>query len=236
MKYLAFLSLILSVCFTNAQSVILFEKDSISEIYENVDISENFTDFGLDLFFKNNTDEEISVGWRREFSENCPLEWNVVSIDQFYSYVWGINESQNPIPMSPVDSNFIIRQLFYPRMVPGCCDVKIIFYLEEEPENSIDTAYYHIEINADGCLSTSISNTEYKSLILHPNPSSDIVRIVSDESFQSVHVYDISGTLMYTSYSNSTSNIDVSSLAPGVYYCKLQSETGLLYSHKIVKE
>ena len=113
----------------NAQEVILFEQDSVSQINIGVDILNMSEDFPLDLFYKNNTSDTIKVNWRREFGANCPLEWDIVVADQNLTFTPEINESLASIPMNPSDSNFIIRQLVYPRSIAGCCDIKIILSL-----------------------------------------------------------------------------------------------------------
>jgi len=145
MKFLSLLFLLFFVTNLLAQSVILLEEDSVFQIHENVDLSDNFIQFQLDLFYKNNTNENISVNWRREFGDNCPLQWDVFTSDQIISYIPQVNESMQPIPMTSVDSHFIVREIFTPRMVEGCCDIKMIFSLDGAPETPIDTGYYHIE-------------------------------------------------------------------------------------------
>lgn len=57
----------------------------------------------MDIFFKNNTNENIEVNRKKEFDENCPLEWDIIVADQFNTYVPEIYESVVPMPLTSTD-------------------------------------------------------------------------------------------------------------------------------------
>jgi hypothetical protein len=219
----------------SAQSVILFEQDSVSEVFESQDISDNTGNFALDLFFENNTDEAISVNWRRELSENCPVEWEVITADQLYTYVPGVNESQLPLEMIATDSHFIIRQLFWPNDVAGCCDMKVIFSLDGAPESPIDTGYYHVEINST-CFATSVFDEELEELNIYPNPASSIIYIENSHSIEAIEIVDLTGKLCYQIKESNVTEIDISFLPKGLYYLKVKTASGGVGIRKVVRE
>ena len=229
MKFSFLLFLLFFVAKLPAQSIILLEEDSVSQVLENVDLSDNFTQFQLDLFYKNNTNENISVNWRREFGENCPLEWDVFTSDQIISYIPQVNESMQPIPMTPVDSHFIVREIFYPRMVNGCCDIIMIFSLDGTPETPIDTGYYHIEINDTGCMATSIQELDLGQFKIYPNPVSDIFNMENSHLIESFEILDLTGKIY-------PPTIDVSLFPPGFYFCKIKTTSNQTIIQKFVKQ
>jgi hypothetical protein len=219
----------------NAQSFILLEQDSVFQVNENVDISDGFEDFALDLFFKNNTNDTLVVNWRREFDENCPLSWDVATVDQLYSYVPDINESQIPMLLTPLDSHFIVRQLFWPRTTAGCCGVKVIFYLEEAPDTPIDTGYYYIAINSNECFVTSTIEEELENFVVYPNPVSNVLNIQNSQLIESIQIVDWIGKGYPFNIESGSDQIDISSLQPGVYYLKIKGSSGKALTKKFVK-
>lgn len=230
---LAFFVCLTSLCL-NAQSVILFEQDYISRTYTNVDISDDTEDFILELFFKNNTNNDLAVNWRREFSNNCPLAWEVFVSDDIISYQPDINESQLAIPVMVGDSNLIVKLHYYPHTVSGCCDIKMIFSLDGAPNNPIDTAYYQIEINAAGCLSSTLIEEEDRQLKIYPNPTSGTLNFEGVNNFESIEIFELSGKLRYQNKVSVFDAIDISAFPSGIYICKLRSTSGKVFTKKVV--
>lgn len=76
--------------------------------------------------------------------------------------------------------------------------------------------------------------TKELQLTIHPNPSSDYVRIntINNEQVENIQVFDINGKLVI-SKSNS-SEINISNLSKGVYFAKIQID-GKLINKKIIK-
>lgn len=228
--------LILITCFSiRAQQIILLEQDSISQVYENIDISLGYEDFPLDLFFKNNTNETIVLNWRRELADNCPTYWDILSADTEATYFSHTDESQIPISMSPADSNFLISQIFLPRSMPGCCDIKVIFSLEDAPNQPVDTAYYHIEINSTNCLSTSVEQQNQEKVRIYPNPSSGYINVEIENAIDAIHILDMSGRTIVNSFAVEPKGIDISSIDSGVYACKIELASGHTILKRIIK-
>ncbi len=234
MKYILTLFWLCFGLIIQAQSVILLEEEYVSGIYENLDISDNFNDISLDLYFKNNTDNDINVNWKREFSDECPLEWDVLTADQILTYTPPVNESQMPIPLSPTDSHIIVRQIFWPNTIPGCCDIMMTFSLDGAPENPIDTGYYHIEINAEACASTSVPEASEASIDIYPNPADDLLHITQTESIQSIKIFDTKGMECLEFKEIVDSSLDISKLSPGLYHCSITHKDHRILHHRLL--
>ena len=169
-------------------------------------------------------------------SEDCPIDWDIISGDNLFTYIPVINESQIPIPLAPSDSNFILQQVVFPRGVSGCCDIKVIFSLEGSPDNPIDTGYYHIEINSNGCLASSVFDREVETVHIYPNPTSDLLFIENFASFVSIEILDLTGKVYYQRMSPIQKQINIASFPRGVYICKLKSNSGEFLVKRILKQ
>ena len=65
-----------------------------------------------------------------------------------------------------------------------------------------------------------VSDIDLKGITLHPNPAQDILFIDSLETFDSVQIYTLTGSLLKET---SNSPIDVSDLASGLYFVKVST-------------
>ena len=233
MKYLLSFVLLFSLVLVTAQNVILFEDDMVSQVNENVDISSAGSDFALEVYFQNVTDDTISVKWRREYAENCPNEWDVFVVDQFYSYVPSIDEALQSMILTPVDSHFITRNIYLPKGVPGCCDMKMIFFLDGFPDDPIDTAYFHMEINPENCGINPVLESPQTEFSIFPNPASTFFTIDNFDDAENVTIYDVKGQIQL-GYSKNSSEVDISSLANGIYFLQIASLQGELHFEKLI--
>lgn len=220
----------------SAQQTILLEQDSAIQIHQNVDISNEFQEFAVDLFFKNNTNDTILVNWKRSFGPNCPLGWDVVSADQFLTYVPSIHESQTPILMTPTDSHFILRQLFYPRQLAGCCNVHVVFSLDDAPNTPIDSGYYYIEINADDCGVSAVAYENRDQIQMYPNPTSTTLFMENSFLIQSIEVLDFTGNTVLHIKDRHIDEIDFFSFPTGIYFVKITDVYERQTIRKVVKQ
>jgi hypothetical protein len=78
-------------------------------------------------------------------------------------------------------------------------------------------------------LTTGVENTTIEEINFYPNPTTDVVYITGAKG--QVNVYDLSGQLVLTQQINSSGNIQVSSLASGVYVVKVNGK-----NFKLIKE
>ena len=236
MKLFIQLSFLFFIGSVNAQSVILLEQDTATQIHENVDLSDIYEAFFVDLLYRNNTDETISVLWSRAIGENCPEEWDVISADMNITYPPFVNEAAIPLTLEPGGPNTFLRKEFYPKGVPGCCDVRVVFFLEETPENPIDTGYFHIEINDVGCVMTSVSDEAIAALHFYPNPTRNVLNIEGGLIIESIEISDVAGRVYDVPFVANSTQIDLSALPPSVYIIKARSRDGDLWVGKVLKQ
>ena len=78
-----------------------------------------------------------------------------------------------------------------------------------------------------------MNDNSLSALAVYPNPTTGIINIQNAEGIKKASLTDVSGKVFnVTVVSNA---IDMSTLAPGVYFLTLQTETGTT-TRKIVKE
>jgi len=80
-----------------------------------------------------------------------------------------------------------------------------------------------------------VETPQASSLKYFPNPVKDILQIATDEQIDSVKIYNIEGREV-SGFIVSNKNIDMQSLATGIYMVKLQLENGNSENFKIVKQ
>lgn len=88
---------------------------------------------------------------------------------------------------------------------------------------------------------TSVSETTTEnSFEVYPNPANDKLRIKNAElKIKSVEIFDVLGQLVFSEKQetgNKKQVIDISSLSPGIYFCKVVGEGNAIGTKKIVKE
>lgn len=81
--------------------------------------------------------------------------------------------------------------------------------------------------------SNSISN----SISIYPNPSNDVVRVISINKIGKINMVDCLGQIVYTEKTNSyTSTINVSNLPEGIYFAQIETEKGFTTEKIIIKK
>lgn len=103
-----------------------------------------------------------------------------------------------------------------------------IFFDYNEPIlTNVETTTYQSLSNAIHILDATVT--------VYPNPSNSIINIASNNTIQSVELYDIQGRVLQTTVENSeTTTLDISSRDNGVYFLKINTENGSKVE-KIVK-
>ncbi|MBR4535281.1 MAG: T9SS type A sorting domain-containing protein, partial [Bacteroidales bacterium] len=115
--------------------------------------------------------------------------------------------------------------------------------------------YIHNYNNGDGCPSadtlhltiTTVGINEYNSLsglhiIVYPNPAHDVVNIKVDDEFThltNADIYDATGRRVKTlrwAEANSTQQINMEDLTPGLYFIRLFNDKQDLGIRKIIKQ
>ncbi|MFY7757783.1 MAG: T9SS type A sorting domain-containing protein, partial [Flavobacterium stagni] len=70
-----------------------------------------------------------------------------------------------------------------------------------------------------------------------PNPTNGIVQIQSKTPLQSIAVYNVTGQLLYSeALKDTTTNVDISSFAPGTYFFSLQFDEDHTVHFKVIKK
>jgi hypothetical protein len=83
-------------------------------------------------------------------------------------------------------------------------------------------------------LTTNRAVDARKSIIVYPNPCTDLLKIVTDnEAVIQVCITDVLGKIVYKS--KGTNNCDVSGLRKGIYLVKV-TKGNILFSQKLIKE
>lgn len=86
---------------------------------------------------------------------------------------------------------------------------------------------------------TSLNNGGFNpdaSLSVYPNPTSSILNITSDNTIESIELYDIQGRILEKSFQNSNAVIlDISNRQSGIYFLKISSDKGSKVE-KVVKK
>ena len=110
---------------------------------------------------------------------------------------------------------------------------KWIGFLEADTtafREAIDSALFVIE---NGVVETGKNN----NIKIYPSPSSDVIRISIDDpaiEIESIHIFDVSGKLVlnHTLLNPATMEINVASLADGMYFMRLETKNGQQLTEK----
>jgi hypothetical protein len=77
----------------------------------------------------------------------------------------------------------------------------------------------------------------YVDFSYYPNPSNGWVTIESKTALKNVHVFNLTGQLLYSSQLNDlTTTVDLSSFATGTYFFKIQFENNQTATVKVVRD
>ncbi len=71
---------------------------------------------------------------------------------------------------------------------------------------------------------------------VYPNPAGDYFNVVSTERIARISIMDVTGRVRSEINNNTQNKIDISSLSQGIYIVKLETENGVVSTHKINKK
>lgn len=106
-----------------------------------------------------------------------------------------------------------------------------------------NTGSYAVQITENGCIQTSecldvqitsVKNETNGYFHVSPNPTTNIIKVNSDQSIQKIFVQDISGKTVLTILNSSTA--DLSNIAPGLYFLTMQFANGTTGNTKVLKQ
>jgi hypothetical protein len=103
------------------------------------------------------------------------------------------------------------------------------------PVNRAGVYSYFIYVTYDSSLVLSNASDllEYSSLSVHPNPSSGIFTVQSEEKFSCLTVFNALGACILK---NDEPLIDISGHPAGIYFVEIQTADGKIQRQKLVKE
>ena len=220
-----------------AQSMLHIDPDQFEEIRLNIDISDEYFNIDMESFLTNLSPDTINLKWKRSISENCPDEWDIFVSDFYISYLPWIDSNVISLDLLPLDSNqyFIIQ--VYPRSVPGCCDLNVVFSDYYDANLIYDTIHYSIKINDELCLPTSTIDKKLLNMKfdVYPNPVITYFRVGSDIDFDTILIYDFTGKLLKKINKPTKNKIDVAELQNGYYHLQFILGNQIMGQTRIIK-
>jgi hypothetical protein len=98
-------------------------------------------------------------------------------------------------------------------------------------ESSVGTVEFLVEIDGELLKVTEVSSTPK----LYPNPANDQVRIMANNSIESVKVYNMMGTLVETIPANGNAiDVNLSQYSNGVYFFNIRQSDGTISNQRVV--
>lgn len=198
--------------------------------------------FAVPITIGNTTTGSTNSSTPSGVNPNCQQS-GVVVFDVWYAFVVPASGSINlSVDASPLTARAAVYENCTDQTPIACATDTV----QIDNLNAGQTYYVQVwlELNTSGLLSQTsntaagdftilvddvLSNTDFKRPIdfsFYPNPAQDHVTISSDDAFQSVQVFDITGKIVLTrnEFNATEKEINVSELSSGVYLLKVSSE------------
>ncbi|QAA80640.1 T9SS type A sorting domain-containing protein [Aequorivita sp. H23M31] len=86
------------------------------------------------------------------------------------------------------------------------------------------------------CETLSIEDVNSFEIALYPNPVSDFLNIKLQKTIRSIQIYNMAGGMVLSFNELQNGKIDISTLKPGIYMCKIITEIGEVKVFKVVKK
>ncbi|GLB53069.1 hypothetical protein NBRC110019_21090 [Neptunitalea chrysea] len=152
-------------------------------------------------------------------SSDSALSYNYTGINYTISSIWG-ETSEVQITDITVENGIYTFWLYGGDCLSGC----------------IISKAYEFQLNSD-CTYTPMKTEDYElsSLEIYPNPTTDYlsIKVANSDSVENVAIYTANGTLITSK--NSTTFLDVSAYASGVYFVKITAPSGASSTKKFIK-
>lgn len=180
-------------------------------------------DINAKAFLRNNTDQEITIGWRI-LTTDMPDEWETWVCDNNLCY--GPNTTQTPdnrpVVLGPNMSG-IMDSHIDPAGIVSEGRVEIEIYMFDDPSMVLDTGVY--------IFTTTLVNTDdlednTEEISVFPNPTSNFIMLEHAEQVDQMIVYNVLGKQLKYFRVNEGDVYDVAELPVGFYLLSLQNNEG----------
>lgn len=202
--------------FANSSNVIAwFENDGNGSFTEQQIQTGNATNSG-DIFTVQDFDGDGDIDF-----VSCPT--NDFNSEQLSFWV---NDGSQIFTREVMNTNYVTSNLLLSDDLDGDGDIDVISSNNKFPF----TIWNNI---SDIPLTVESQEEVTASIKIYPNPTSDIVRIESNEIITQAELYNLQGQIIKSEFSNN--NIDMRNVATGLYILKLKTKEGSV-TFKILKE
>ncbi len=188
-----------------------------------------------DIKFKTANPQEITYEWTR-ISNSMPVDWTYSLCDYTNCYI-GVPPSGTMTTISLQDSQNGVEGFFKltlsPQGISGEGLIELYVYDSANPASG-DTVSFHITYT-EGVGVSELSSTEFT---LYPNPASEKITVHSangTETFKGV-VFNALGQSVFSIETSNGMNetINVNSWDKGVYFLRIESESGEATTKKFI--
>lgn len=121
------------------------------------------------------------------------------------------------------------------RIPPGTYTIVANAYLDN---NYINSATDPNSLVVAPCTVTSLEENSISNFTIYPNPANNFINLELPEGYRSslnYRILDLKGSELMSGITNKSSNIDVSNLASGVYFVKIEDSKSISIKKLIIK-
>ena len=221
-----------------AQSVLTITPNPSTNVYQDVDLTDNWIDLVSHATITNNSDQEVQVKWTRT-NVDMPAAWESQICDKNNCYDTSVSSNINPggivnvpVVLAPGEES-ILDVHVSPRMTAGSGTLTVELATVDNPDEVIESAVF--EVTVDGL--SSISEVERRRLAVFPNPTTDYIKIAGNPALiDRVAVYNLLGRQVRDFDVNVNNEYRLDHLPDGMYLVSLISEeNGVLKTLRVNK-
>jgi hypothetical protein len=189
-------------------------------------------DFEFTLFSKDEVNDYYPIaGVGMEYQGNMYV---ISSIDYDYEMIEGVTWEENTwynikVEINPEELKYYVNdELVFTGENYNVSDISGFNMLHN---NYGGSAYYdNIQINPEMANVKDMTSSNFN---VYPNPVKDVLSLDLNEKIVTVEIYSLAGQKIKTF--GHVSNVQVSDLTKGSYIVKIQTESGIVYTKKFVK-
>jgi ligand-binding sensor domain-containing protein len=108
-----------------------------------------------------------------------------------------------------------------------------LVFTEDNSIYALGTSRQLFKLNLN---TSKVEEEDNSDIVLYPNPANDLLSVISSNPINSMEIIDITGTVVFKSDNTLYENeIDLSSISPGVYFLKTESDSGISIERFIIE-